>query len=79
MIETSQMRLKTNANDPYTWKKLNEKEHLFSKNLSDLSIDQLKDLCDDVDKSFTTIWKVSFQSKLSMQNGEESIRATCSR
>ncbi len=55
MIETSQMRLKTNANDPYTWEKLNEKEHLFSKNLSDFSIGQLKDLCDGVDKSFTAI------------------------
>jgi len=32
------VRLKTNANDPYTWEKLDEKKHLFSKNLSDLSI-----------------------------------------
>lgn len=38
VIETSQVRLKTNANDPYTWEKLDEKKHLFSKNLSDLSI-----------------------------------------
>ena len=49
------MRLKTNANDPYTWEKINEKEHLFLKNLSDLSIGQLKDLCDDIDRSFIVI------------------------
>ncbi len=55
MIEASQMRLKINANDSYTWEKMKEKAQLFSKNLSDLSTDQLKNLCDDVDKSFVVI------------------------
>lgn len=55
MVEASQVRLKINSDDSYTWEKLKEKEHLFSKNLSDLSTDQLKNLCDDVDKSFTVI------------------------
>ena len=75
MIETSQVRLKINANDLYTWEKLNEKEHLFSKNLSDLSIGQLKDLCDGVDKWFIAVWKAPFQSEILIQNGEESVRA----
>lgn len=55
MIETSQMRFKINADDFYTWEKLDEKKYLFSKKLSDLSISQLKDLCDGVDKSFMAI------------------------
>ncbi len=75
MIETSQVRLKINANDPYTWEKLDEKEHLFSKNLSDLSIGQLKDLCDGVDKLFIAIWKAPFQSEILVQDGKESVRA----
>ena len=54
---------------------MDEKDHLFSKNLSDLSIGQLKDVCDGVDKSFTAIWKAPFQSKLLAQDGEESVRA----
>ena len=74
VIEASQVRLKTNTNDPYTWEKMDEKEHLFSKNLSDLSIGQLKDLCDGVDRSFIAIWKAPLQSKPPAQNGEESVR-----
>lgn len=53
---------------------MKEKAQLFSKNLSDLSTDQLKDLCDDVDKSFVVIWKILLQSEL-QQNGEEFVRA----
>ena len=75
MIETLQVRLKTNADDPYTWEKLDEKEHLFSKNLSDLSIGQLKDLCDGVDKFFIAILKAPFQSESGVQDGDESVRA----
>lgn len=75
MIATSQVRLKTNADDPYTWEKLDEKEHLFSRNISDLSIGQLKDLCDGVDKWFIAICKAPFQSELPVQDGEESVRA----
>lgn len=61
MIEASHVQLKTNADDPYTWEKMDRKEHLFSKILGDLSIGQLKDLCDGVDKSFIAIWKDPFQ------------------
>jgi len=75
VVEASQVRLKTNSDDPYTWEKLEEKEHLFSKNLSDLSTGQLKDLCDGVGKSFTAIWKAPIQSEIQGQNGEESVRA----
>ncbi len=74
MIEASQMRLKINANDSYTWEKMKEKAQLFSKNLSDLSTDQLKNLCDDVDKSFVVIWKIFLQSKL-QQNEKKFVRA----
>lgn len=69
------MRLKTNADDPYTWEKMDEKEHLFSKDLSDLSTGQLKDLCDGVDRSFIAISKAPFQSELPAQNREESVCA----
>ena len=73
MIGASQVRLKPNANDPYTWENMDEKEHLFLKNLSDLSIGQLKDLCGGVDRSFIAIWKTPLQSKPPAQNGEESV------
>ena len=74
VIKASQMRLKTNVDDPHTWEKLSEMDHLFFKNLSDLSIGQLKDLCDGVDKSFLAIWKAPFEPKLPVQDGEESVR-----
>lgn len=75
-IEASQVRLKTNADDPYTWERMEEKEHLFSKNLSDLSSGQLKDLCDGVDKSFVAIHKVPVHSLPQTQNGEASVCTT---
>ena len=55
MIEALQVRLKTNTNNPYTWEKIDEKEHLFLKNLSDLLIGQLKDLCNNINRSFIAI------------------------
>lgn len=36
---------------------MEEKEHLFLKNLSDLSTGQLKDLYNSIDKSFVAIQK----------------------
>lgn len=54
---------------------MEEKEHLFSKNLSDLSTGQLKELYESVDKSFGVIWKAPIQSKLPAENGEEIVRA----
>ncbi|KAL2036375.1 hypothetical protein N7G274_010908 [Stereocaulon virgatum] len=56
-IEATQVRLKTNANDPYAWERMEEKEHLFSKNLSDLSTGQLKELCSGINKSFAPTYK----------------------
>ena len=58
---------------------MDEKEHLFSKNLSDLSIGQLKDVCDGVDKSFIAIWKAPFQSERPVQDGGKSVRVAPSR
>ena len=69
------MRLKTNPNDPYTWKTMEEKEHLFSKNLSDLSIRQLKELYEGVDKSFIAIRRASLQDKIPAESGEEMVGA----
>ena len=79
VIEMLQVRLKTNVDDPYTWEKLDEKKHLFSKNLSDPMIGQLKNLCDGVNKLFIAIWKAPLQSELLIQNGEESVCAAHSR
>ena len=66
------MRLKTNLDDPYTWEKMKEKEHLFSKNLSDLSTGQLKELCDGINKSFVAALK-PLRGKLETENQEESV------
>lgn len=56
-IEPSQVRLKTNADDPYTWDRMSEMEHLFTKNLSDLSTGLLQKVCDGIDKSIIAILK----------------------
>ena len=59
LIEPSQVWLKTNPDDPYAWEKIEGKEHLFSKNMSDLSTGALKELCKGIGKSFTVVWKPS--------------------
>ena len=67
MIEAVQVRFKTNADDLYTWEQMEEKKHLFSKNFSDLSTKQLKELCNGINKSFTATYKnpvVSLHQKL---------------
>jgi len=38
LIEPTQVRLITSADDPYAWKVLPEKEHLFKKHMNKLSI-----------------------------------------
>jgi hypothetical protein len=45
-IEPSQMQLKTNPENPYIWERMEEKEHLFSKSITDLSTGTLKELCE---------------------------------
>ena len=56
------------------WERMEEKEHLFSKNLSDLSTGQLKDLCAGIDKSFVAIHKAPVQSLHQTQDEEASVR-----
>ena len=50
---------------------MDEKEHLFSKKLSELSTRQLKELCEGVDKSFVAIRGAPLQNKISAENGEK--------
>ena len=51
---------------------MKEKEHLFLKNLSDLSTSQLKELCDNINKSFVTVCR-PLEAKLSTEGQEESV------
>lgn len=55
MIEPSQVRLKTIPDDVYAWERLSDKEHLFSKNISDHSISALKELYQEVGVSFEAV------------------------
>lgn len=54
-IEPSQVRLITRADDPYTWKVLPEKRHLFLKNISDHSIGAYKELCKGIGVAFEAV------------------------
>ncbi len=65
MIDSSQVRLKTHLDDTYTWERMEEKEHLFLKNISDHSTGALKELCEGIGKSFAAIgnrYKREFQA-----------------
>jgi len=55
MIEPSQVRLKTGPDEVYAWERLSDKEHLFSKNISDHSIGALKELYQEVGLSFEAV------------------------
>jgi hypothetical protein len=55
LVEPSQVRLKPNPDDGYLWEKLDNKEHLFSKNISDHSTGALKELYRDVGLSFEAV------------------------
>jgi hypothetical protein len=57
MIDPSQVRLKTSPDDVYVWERLSEKEHLFSKNISDHSIGALKELYQEVGLSIEAVGK----------------------
>ena len=53
LIKPSQVRLKTETtDDPYLWERIEEKEHLFDKNLSELSTAALEELFEAVEKCF---------------------------
>ena len=54
-IEPSQVRLITGTDDPYRWKVLPEKKHLFSKNISDHSIGAYKELCEGISVAFEVV------------------------
>ncbi|KAI9776698.1 MAG: hypothetical protein M1839_009425 [Geoglossum umbratile] len=68
LIEPSQVRLKTNYDDPYIWEIMEGKEQLFSRNMSDLSIGALKELCEGIDKTFAAIWKPSTRVSQTQEN-----------
>ena len=54
---------------------MDEKKHLFSKNLSDLSTRQLKELCEGVGKSFVAIRGTPLPKKRPAESGEKIVRA----
>jgi hypothetical protein len=63
LIEPAQVRLQTeNTNDPYTWDRTEEKNHLFQKNISDHPIGKLKELSEGVvGKSIAAVAKKTAQ------------------
>jgi hypothetical protein len=66
-IEPSQIRLKTEeTDDPYVWDRLEEKDYLFSKNLSDHSLLALRELFDGVEVFFRAVPKAQV---LKLNNG----------
>ncbi len=54
-IEPEEVRLITNANDPYTWQILPEKQHLFTKQMSTHSIEAYSELCRGIGVSFEAV------------------------
>jgi hypothetical protein len=54
-VEPAEVRLIPTANDPYTWRKLPGKQHLFAKHLSKQSIGIYRELCREVGVSFEAI------------------------
>lgn len=57
VVEPSQVRLLPGDEDPYKWDRVEEKEHLFQKNLSDLSIRALRELIESIGDSVAASWK----------------------
>ena len=51
-VEPAEVRLITNAEDPYTWEALPEKSYLFKKQLSKHNISAYRELCREVGLSF---------------------------
>ncbi|KAH8655630.1 hypothetical protein BX600DRAFT_416760 [Xylariales sp. PMI_506] len=54
-IPAADIRLITSLSDPYSWKFLPEVKHLFSKNLSDHSINAYKQVCQSLGESFEVL------------------------
>ncbi|KAF2176044.1 hypothetical protein K469DRAFT_608542, partial [Zopfia rhizophila CBS 207.26] len=55
IVEPSQVRLLPGPDDPYCWRVVPEKQHLFSKKISDHSIGAYKYLCEGVGTTFEAI------------------------
>ncbi|KAF4997710.1 hypothetical protein FDECE_12017 [Fusarium decemcellulare] len=54
-IDPADVRLIPSEEDPYRWKRTSQKEHLFEKHLSKLSVGPLMELCREVGISFYAI------------------------
>jgi len=54
-IEPADVRLITHSDDPYTWRTLPQKQHLFKKHLSKHSIGAYRELYRGVGESFEAI------------------------
>jgi hypothetical protein len=67
-IDPSQVRLIPGADDPYSWKVLPEKRHLFSKNLSDHSISAYKELCGEIGAAFEAVPVETTRPAISAEN-----------
>ena len=61
VVDASQIRLKINSDNFYAWQKQKKKEHLFIKNLNDLSIRQFKELWKNINKFFVAVRKFLIQ------------------
>ena len=55
LIEPAEVRLITSSNDPYTWHRLPDKQHLFEKHLSKHSIGAYRELCRGIGVSFEAV------------------------
>src|SRR6516162_538187 len=74
------VRLITSADDPYIWKVLPGKEHLFKKHLSKHSIGAYMELCREVGVSFEAVpaSKPNKCSQVEAQQSQESLEVKVS-
>ncbi|KAH8797524.1 hypothetical protein F5882DRAFT_475205 [Hyaloscypha sp. PMI_1271] len=75
LVDPSQVRLKPNLDDPYTWERMEEKEHLFLKNISDHSNKSLMELYEGIGVSFAAVGKDSIRE---LQAGAVQSKYLCS-
>ncbi|KAF2685017.1 hypothetical protein K458DRAFT_300965, partial [Lentithecium fluviatile CBS 122367] len=83
IVEPAQVRLLLSPDNPYAWRFLPEKKHLFSKNISDHSINAYKELYNGVGKTFEAIpakqgnstnsLDVSFSALIDQLQGENAL------
>jgi hypothetical protein len=57
LIDPSEVRLVPQVEDPYSWRSLPARAHLFEKNLSKHSIGAYMELCREVGVSFEAVAK----------------------